>query len=235
MEPTAWAVIPGSPVDLKIPVKTPLPIGTYTVQSTVTREDGTVLDSKTVNFKVAIPFTPPPTTTTVTLTPQAEGVLVSPDGRYSVTFPAGSVLSIVDVTLKPLQLSMAPMGTNTVKLGSSIFTVEGLAGLLAKPATVRVKYSEDDLRSANGDLSSLKLARFDAGENAWTVLPTTREGDTLVTQSDRMGTWAVISSPGGAGGSTGIDTNTLMILGGIIAVIVIAIAALLMRKKKNTS
>lgn len=232
--PTAWAVIPGSYLDLKIPIKTPLLVGSYTVKSTVTKEDGTILDSKTANFEVATPFTPPPTSTTITLTPQSEGVLVSPDGRYSVTFPAGSVLSNVDVTLKPLQLSMVPTGADTVNLGSSIFTVEGLAGLLAKPATIRVKYSEDDLSAANGDLSSLKLARFDAGGNAWTVLPTTREGDTLMTLSDRMGTWAVVSSPGGSGGGTGIDTNTLMILGGIIAVIVIAIAALLMRKKKNT-
>ncbi len=233
--PIVWAVVPGSTVDLRIPIRTPLSIGKYTVTSTVTREDGTILDSKTENIEVATPFTPPPTSTTITLTPQSEGVLVSPDGRYLVTFPAGSVLSNVDVTLRPLQLSMAPMGTNTVKLGSSIFTVEGLAGLLAKPATVRVEYSEDDLRAASGDLNSLQLARFDAGGNAWTVLPTTRDGDTLVTQSDRMGTWAVVSSQGGAGGGTGINTNTLMIIGGVIAVIVIAIAALLMRKKKNTT
>ena len=235
MEPTAWAVIPGSTVNLKIPIKTPLPVGAYTVQSTVTKDDGTILDSKTVNFDVATPFTPPPTSTTITLTPQSEGVLISPDGRYSVTFPAGSVLSNVDVTLKPLQLSMVPTGADTVKLGSSIFTVDGLAGLLAKPATVRVKYSEDDLGAASGDLNSLQIARFDAGGNAWTVLPTTRNGDTLVTQSDRMGTWAVISSQGGAGGGTGIDTNTLLIIGGVIAVIVIVIAALLLRKKKSTT
>lgn len=230
--PAAWAIVPGSTVQIKIPVQTPLPIGSYTVVSTITREDGTVLDSKTVNFEVATPFTPPPTSTTITLTPQSEGVLVSPDGRYSVTFPAGSVLSNVDVTLRPLQISMLPSGAEPIQTGSSIFAVEGLAGLLAKPANVRVKYSLDDLRILHGDASSLKLARFDAGGNAWTVLPTTREGDTLVTQSDRMGTWAVVSAPGGAG-VPGIDTNTLMIIGGIIGVIAIILIAFMLKKKKT--
>jgi len=229
--PTAWAVIPGSTVNFKVPIRTPLPVGTYTVQSTVTKEDGTVLDSKSENFEVAIPFTPPPTSAKITLTPQSEGVLVSPDGRYSVTFPAGSVLSNVEVTLRPLQLTMVPTGTETIELGSSTFVVEGLSGLLARPATVRVKYSEDDLSAANGDANSLKLARFDAGGNAWTILSTSRDGETLVIQSDRMGTWAVAAAPGVGG--TGIDTN-MMILGGIIAVIIILISVFMLKRKKNT-
>lgn len=129
---------------------------------------------------------------------------------------------------------MLPSGTVPITTGSSTFVVEGLAGLLAKPAIVRVQFSEDDLNAAQGDANALKLARFDAGGNAWTVLPTTRDGDTLTAQSDRMGTWAVVTSPGGTGGP-GIETNTLMILGGIIGIIVIAIVALLLRKKKNTT
>jgi len=230
--PAAWAIIPGSTVQIKVPVNTPLPVGSYTVQSTVTKEDGTVLDSKSKNFDVALPFTPPPSSTTITLTPQAEGVLVSPDGRYSVTFPAGSVLSNVDVTLRPLQSSMLPSGIEPVQAGSSTFAVEGLAGLLAKPATVRVKYSEDDLRVSHGDANALRLARFDAGGNAWTVLPTERSGDTLVAQSDRMGTWAVVSAPGGAG-VPGIDTNTLIIIGGFIGVIVLILVVFMLKKKKS--
>ena len=230
--PVPYAIVPGSVVQFKVPVDSPLPVGTYTVQSTVTKEDGTMLDQKSVNFEVAIPFTPPPTSTTITLTPQAEGVLVSPDGRYSVTFPAGSVLSSVDVTLKPVLLDQIPSATEDITIGSSTFVVEGLAGLLAKPATVRVKYSEDDLRAAQGDAGSLKLARFDAGGNTWNVLSTTRDGDTLVARSDRMGTWAVVSAQGGAG--IGIDANMLMILGGIIAVVVILLVAFMLKKKKNS-
>lgn len=231
--PMVWALIPGSTVDLKIPIKTPLAVGKYTIESTVTRDDGSLLDTMSKDFEVAVPFTPPPTSTTITLTPQSEAVLTSPDGRYSVTFPAGSVLSPVEVTLRPLPTSMLPSGSRPVVAGSSTFAVEGLAGLLAKPATVRVKYSEDDLRIANGDANSLKLARFDAGKNEWDILPTTREGDTLVAQSDRMGAWAVVFSPGEGAGGFGLDT-TLLIAGGIIAIVVIAIAVLAMRKKKDT-
>jgi len=230
--PVPYAIVPGSVVQFKVPVDSPLPIGTYTVQSTITKEDGTILDQKSVNFEVAIPFTPPPTQTTITLTPQAEGVLVSPDGRYSVTFPAGSVLSSVDVTLKPVVLDQVPSATGDMTIGSSTFVVEGLSGLLANPATVRVKYSEDDLRAAQDDVGSLKIARFDAGGSTWNVLPTTRDGDTLVAQSDRMGTWAVVSAQGDAG--IGIDANMLMILGGIIVVVVILLVVFVAKKKKNS-
>jgi len=142
------------------------------------------------------------------------------------------VLSSVDVTLKPVLLDQIPSATEDITIGSSTFVVEGLAGLLAKPATVRVKYSEDDLRAAQGDAGSLKLARFDAGGNTWNVLSTTRDGDTLVARSDRMGTWAVVSAQGGAG--IGIDANMLMILGGIIAVVVILLVAFMLKKKKNS-
>ncbi|MEM2124128.1 MAG: hypothetical protein QXL43_02185 [Methanolinea sp.] len=184
-----------------------------------------------MDFKVALPFTPPPTSTTITLTPQAEGLLVSPDGRYSVYFPAGSVLSNVDVTLRPLQASMLPSGAEPVQASSSIFAVEGLAGLLAKPATVRVKYSGDDLRVAGGDASALGLARFDAGTNAWTILPTERSGDTLVAQSDRMGVWAVVHAPGGAG-VPGMVPGTLVIVGGIVGVVVLVLVVVALRRKK---
>ena len=67
------------------------------------------------------------------------------------------MLADVVVTLKPYptnQLSPAPSGA---KLGATSFEITGLAGLLSKDATVKVKYSADDLAAAGGDASHLKL------------------------------------------------------------------------------
>ena len=99
------------------------------------------------------------------------------------------------------------------------FEVNGLTGLLAKEATITVKYSSDDLSKAGGNASKLTLMRWKQGTNQWVALKTKVDTTamTLSTTSNQMG---IFGSCGGHICSSG--TNWIII--GIIAVVVIIIA-----------
>lgn len=229
-----FAIIPGNTVQFVMqPDLKNLPVGTYTVDSKVLLE-GKVLDEKSTTFTVKTNYIPPATESSITVRPGSPATLTSPDGRYSVSFPQGSVLSDVVVTLKPYskdKLSKAPSGA---KLGATSFEVAGLAGLLSKDATVKVTYSADDLAAAGGDASQLKLSYFDAAQEAWVILPTqvNTQDKTLTTTTNRMGIWAVMvssSTPGGGstegatGGILGLPLPLTVILASLIIAVCIAV------------
>lgn len=199
--PSAYAVIPGNTVGFTInPDLKNLPLGTYTVNSKVLLEDGRVLDNKTTTFAVKTIYIPPVTESSIKLTPGSAGNLVAPDGRYSVSFPQGSVLGDVNVILKPYsrdRLQPAPSGSTT---GATSFEITGLSGLLSKEATVRVTYSADDLSAAGGDPSKMKLAYYDTAKNEWTILPTqvNTQDMTLTTTTNHLSVWAVMISSSAA-------------------------------------
>ena len=221
--PLDWAVIPGTTVSYTVkPELGSLQPGTYTAVSRVLLENGRLLDEKTTTFEVKQKYIPPVTESSLLLTPGSGGVLTSPDGRVAVTFPQGSVLAEVLVTMKPYareKLHQAPAGS---QLGATFFEIAGLAALLNRDATVRVAYSVDDLAAAGGDASRLSLAIWDRVKNEWVVLATqvNTQDMTLTAVTNRMGVWAVIVSP--AGVST-VPTKTpfpahLAILALVIAV-----------------
>ena len=195
-QPSLYAIIPGNTVGFTIqPGVKNLPIGTYTVNSKILLNDQ-ILDNKTTTFAVKTNYVPPPTESSIMLAPGTAGNLVSPDGRYSVSFPQGSVIGNVNVTLKPYprdKLQPAPTGAI---LGATSFEIAGLSGLLSKDATVRVTYSADDLSAAGGDTSKLKLAYYDTATNAWTMLPTqvNTQDMTLTTTTNHLSVWAVLIS-----------------------------------------
>jgi len=195
-QPSLYAIIPGNTVGFTIqPGVKNLPIGTYTVNSKILLNDQ-ILDNKTTTFAVKTNYVPPPTESSIMLAPGTAGNLVSPDGRYSVSFPQGSVIGNVNVTLKPYprdKLQPAPTGAI---LGATSFEIAGLSGLLSKDATVRVTYSADDLSAAGGDPSKLKLAYYDTATNAWTMLPTqvNTQDMTLTTTTNHLSVWAVLIS-----------------------------------------
>ena len=199
--PSAYAIIPGNTVGFTIqPDLKNLPLGTYTVNSKVLLEDGKVLDNKTTTFAVKTNYVPPSTESSIKLTPGSTGNLVSPDGRYSVLFPQGSVLGDVVVTLKPYsrdKLQPAPVGATT---GATSFEISGLSGLLSKDATVRVTYSADDLAAAGGDPSKLKLSYYNTVKGEWTMLPTqvNTQDMTLTTTTNHLSVWAVMISSSAA-------------------------------------
>jgi hypothetical protein len=195
--PMNAAIIPGSAVKFvaQPDVKT-LPMGTYTVDSKVLLDNGQVLDEKNTTLPITTNYIPPATESNITVSPGSPATLTSPDGRYSVSFPQGSVTADVVVTLKPYprnQLRQAPSGA---KIGATSFAVTGLSGLLSKAATVKVMYSADDLVAAGGDASQLKLSYFDAAQSAWVILPTkvNTKDMTLTATTSQLGTCAVIVS-----------------------------------------
>jgi len=190
-------VIPGNTVQyiMKPDVKNLQP-GSYTVNSKILLESGTVLDEKTAAFTVKTDYIPPTTESSITLTPGSAGTLTSPDGRYSISFPQGAVLGDAGVTLKPYSRDKLQAPPANAKLGTTSFEITGLTGLLSKDATVRVTYSTDDLAAAGGDASQLKLSYYDAAQNAWIILPTLVDtgSKTLTSTTNHLSVWTVMVS-----------------------------------------
>jgi hypothetical protein len=186
-----------------------------------------VLDEKSTTFTIKTNYIPPTTESSITVSPGSEATLASQDGRYSVSFPQGSVLADVVVILKPYpmdKLSPAPSGA---KLGATSFEVAGLAGLLSKDASVKVKYSTDDLAAAGGDASQLKLAYWNAGQYQWVILPTqvNTQDMTLTTTTNHLSVWAVmVSSSTSAGSPSGAPTKTP--LPAVLSIVAIAATAI---------
>jgi hypothetical protein len=198
-DPSLFAVIPTYTINYMLDVGTPLPPGTYTATSKVSLQDGTVLDTKTTSFEVPANYIPPIQAANVKLTAKSSAVLASPDGRVTIEFPAGAVFSDTDVTMKPLAKDQAQAPSAGMASASTFFKVEGINGLLAKDATLIVKYTSVDLEAARSDVSKLVLARYDDADSKWTVLPTTLDKSalTLSTATNRLGTLGIMVSSGG--------------------------------------
>jgi hypothetical protein len=233
---TNSSIIPGMTRNLDA-IYTPsgsLAPGTYTINSQVMLSDGTtILGQSSGTFTIKAPYTPPPALGTVNLAPSGASTLQSTDGTISIYFPVGSAAVPVSLSLNSITTSQLPAAPTGYTLTGNAFNAEGLTGLLAKNATVTVKYSADDLSKANGKASSLQLLRWDPGTNQWVVMKTKvdTKATTLSASSNQMGIWAV--AVGAASASSG--TNWIMI--GIIAVVIIVIAivaTLLVVRRKPT-
>jgi hypothetical protein len=198
------SVLPGLIRELKatyIP-QGKLATGIYHVKSRVMMEDGTVLDEASGQFEVKIPYVPPPPAASITVIPSSPAVLQTDDGRISIAFPKGAVISQAGISIDsypPEQLREPPQGYT---LASTCFRVDGLTGLLAKEAVVTVKYSEADLDKAGGDASRLALARWDESAGQWTPLKTSLDENamTLSASTNQFSIWAVlVGAPASAG------------------------------------
>jgi len=232
-QPSVYAIVPGNTISYTAkPDLQNIPVGTYTVNSQVLLESGTVLDEKTTTFAVKTDYIAPVTESTITLTPGKSGTLKSPDGRYSILFPQGAVLGDVAVTLKPVDRAKLPGAPADAKLGTTCFEITGLSGLLGKDATVTVTYSADDLAAAGGDASRLRLAYFDAAQNAWVVLPTQADtGSTKLTAgTNHMGVFTVMVSSSGTESPAGGSGESALPLPPVLSMIAIAAAAIIAGK-----
>jgi hypothetical protein len=198
-DPSPSAIIPTYTVNYDATLTTPLPPGSYTAKSKVILQDGTVLDTKTTSFNVQANYIAPIQAANVKLTPKSDAVLASSDGRVTINFPAGAVFSDTDVSLKPVAKDQAPAASAGMSPASTFFSVTGINGLLAKDATLIVKYTSADLEAVGSDVSKLVLARYDDSDNKWTILPTTLDKSalTLSTTTNRFGTWGIMVSSGG--------------------------------------
>jgi hypothetical protein len=203
-QPSIFALIPGNTVQyIATPTIQNLAAGTYTADSKVLLQDGTVLDEKTATFEVKTNYIPPVTESNITLTPGSAGTLTSPDGRYSISFPQGAVLGDAVVTLKPYSHDRLQPAPTDSKLGATCFEITGLPGLLSKDATVKVHYSADDLAVAGGDASQLKLSYYDAAKDTWVILPTQLDSGstTLTATTNHLSVWAVMVSTSSTSGA----------------------------------
>jgi hypothetical protein len=210
-EPSTYAIIPGSVVNYDLNLDTPLPAGKYTAASKISLEDGTILDTKTTNFEIQANYVPPVQAANAKLSSRGSATLASSDRRVVVEFPAGAVFSDTDVTLQALAKNKAPAPSSGMTPASTFFTINGINGLLAKDATMTVKYTSADLEAAGSDVSKLVLARYDDSENKWTILPTTLDKNslTLYTTTNRFGTWGImVSSVGNTPGSVPTSGGT---------------------------
>lgn len=192
--PSANAVIPGQSVRFATPLSTALPVGTYTVKSEMLLESGSILDSRSMNFVVSEAYVPPFTAANVTVTAESPAILRVPEGTVVISFPQGAVLGEATVSIAPATGTL-PAFQSGIMAGTTAFSVSGLSGLLAKDATVTVKYAAGDVAAADGDTSTLTLARYDRGEAGWTLLPTTVDTNarTLTATTNRFSTWAVVA------------------------------------------
>jgi hypothetical protein len=205
--------------------------GTYDALATVSLEDGTVLDEAEGSFEVGMPYVPPAPAVSITLTPTSASTLRTDDGRFSITFPQGAVFSEVDVSLRgyPLdQLAPPPPGYS---LAATAFRVDGLPGLLAREATVTVKYLSADLESAAGDATRLRLTRWDEADSQWTVLRTKldREAMTISADTNQLSIWTIMVGPPA-------KVNWALI-GGVAAGVIVSIVLtwLLAMRRRRTS
>jgi hypothetical protein len=229
-EPFSRAVIPTNSVRFDSPLTSGLTIGTYTIVSRLTLENGTPLDEKSATITVKEEYIPPFEETTATVVPDRETVLKTPGGEIIITFAAGAVLSEAEVTVSPYahELPAPPTGS---KAGTTAFTVDGLTGLLAKPATMVVKYTPTDLQAAGGDDAKLSLARWDRADGKWTMLPTTVDAGAMIltATTDRFGIIAVM-----AGGKQGSGGGFLPGPHPVLIFVALAIFAILYLKKRHT-
>ena len=229
---TTSNILPGVSRDIEA-VFTPsgsLAPGTYTISSKIMLADGTLLDQSTSTFTVQKPYVPPPALGNVSLAPSGASTLKNTDGTISIYFPTGAAAIPVDISLNNIAAVQLPVAPTGFTLTGSSFQVNGLTGLLAKDATVTLKYTADDLSKANGKASSLNLMRWDVGSNQWVVLQTKVNASamTLTATSKQMGIWAVAS---GIVKSSGINWT---IIGIPIAVVIIigVVGTLLISRRK---
>ena len=227
---TTSNVMPGLTRQIVTPVTAAgtLSPGTYTVQSQIMLDDGTSLDQSTTTFTVSAPYVPPPSVGTIKLDPSSASTVKNEDGSVSVNFPQGAAVVPVEVSVQPNpnQLAAFPKGFSAA---STTFEVNGLTGLLAKEATVTVKYSSDDLSAAGGNASKLKLMLWNQGTSQWVALTTkvNTTAQTLSATSNEMGIFAVAVGTS----SSGINWMVIGVIAVVVIIIAIAVFLLISRRK----
>jgi hypothetical protein len=186
-------VMPGSTMNIDASVEEPLEAGSYAYDAVVRLETGEIIGEHHGTFEVNEPYVPPFKEAKATIRPGAEGIVVSPDGSPSVTFPAGAVEFEVEVTLRPYTDAL-PQAPPDAVLGSLAFEIAARYGILSLPATITAPYNDDDLALAGGNPAKLHLARWDGKEKSWVIYETTADpaAKTLSTTSDRLGIWTVM-------------------------------------------
>jgi hypothetical protein len=164
----------------------------------MTLESGVALDEKTISFEMKKGYKPPFSELSTTISPRSATTIATSDNVVTIDFPQGAVLDDTKITLKPQRTEQVPKATAGITLGATVFSIEGLSGLLSKEATITVKYSSDDTAVVNGDSGKLLLGRYDNIEMKWVPMATKVDqvAGTLTVNTTRFSIWAVMVSEG---------------------------------------
>jgi len=224
-----WPMIPGYSRQFKLSFVGDelLPPDNYEVDIEVRDDSGNLVAQHTSSFEVEKTYVPPPQPVSLTLTPGNASVLETKNGEISISFPRGAVIGEVEVSLISYPAEQLPAPPAGFILATTCFRVDGLTGLLAKEATVTVKYTPADLDKADGDASRLTLARWDQAQNQWSVLKTKvdKEATTLSTSTNQLSIWAVMVAPPA-------EVNWPLIGGIVAGVIVIALLVYFLARRR---
>ncbi len=147
-----------------------LPPGKYSINSILSLEDGTKIAESSGSFQLEKPYVPPPPPASIVLKPSTNDTLRTDDGRITIGFPQERLPARLKVSLQNYPIEQLPAPPPGYKPATTCFRVDGLNGLLAKQATVTVKYSSADLEKAGGNASGLSLARWDEASSQWVCL-----------------------------------------------------------------
>jgi PKD repeat protein len=133
--------------------------------------------------------------------PPQGGIIQTADGQVSMTFPADAVAGGAIVSIEkasPPAATKLPSGFQT---GSTCFTLSAVDGegkeilMFARLVTITVKYSDEDVAAAGGDLNDLVLAYYNEATGKWKVVDTAlnRTDKSLSVTTTHFSTWAVLA------------------------------------------
>jgi len=194
-----WPIIPGysHQFNLSFVSNETIPPDKYDVDIEVRDDSGNLVTQHTSSFEVEKTYVAPPSPVSLTLTPGNASVLETKNKEISISFPKGAVTGQVEVSLRSYPLEQIPAPPAGFNPATTCFRIDGLTGLLAKEATVTVKYTAADLDKAGGDASRLRLARWDEAGSQWSVLKmgVDKKALALTTSTNRLSVWAVMVAP----------------------------------------
>jgi len=227
---TSASILPGMTRELVVSFapNNELEVGTYTIDSKITLEDGTLLDEATGSFVVGPSVSP-----TLTQTAPPGYTLQTPDGRISIYFPPEiQIPANISLAYYPAnQLPGLPSGFTST---DTCFKVSGLSGTLAAEATITVKFSPDDLGKAGGNAARFRLAFWDEGNSRWVILSTNLDATamTLTATNNQVGPFALlVGAPAATAGEASWVLPVAIVAGVIIIALVVIILISLARQR----
>ena len=124
--------------------------------------------------------TPAPGQSMGTFTPEGGGTLISPEGDVTVTAPPGGVTDTLHIVYTDLGLADVPSPNAGFGFVGHWFSLEVYLGVtllqeyeFAKPATICVAFTAEDVVAAGGDAENMVLQYYDEALAAWVDLETT--------------------------------------------------------------
>jgi PKD repeat protein len=168
--------------------------GTYTVSLKVTDSTGSS-DTETRTGYIIVGNAIAPHAV-----PPQGGTIQTADGQITTTFPADAFSGDATLTILEMSPSAAPKAPEGYRIASSCFTLEAVNARgkaitsFSRLVTVTVKYSDEDVAAAVGDLENLVLAYYNEATGKWKIVDTTlhRTDKSLSATTTHFSTWAIL-------------------------------------------